>query len=403
MSKKDLPTMPSKKYNDWCEKRPIVNNDMTKWEQADAYATRKDLTPYEKSAFYLHKHTGCEGIEFVAFSNIRLKKFVILGNDVVLVPCFLHEFENISLEDPLLQATFKMMDNGKFVYDGWTPLAEWDEPHVRGAIRNIDEALSLFCLRGRSYFTWEPKYPENPSTFNLYHDFHLAELEQVMGLIYSLQDEDRIAVFRSLGWLSKGIHLNDPIVRFFFSILAVESLSMYIERTAAAQSPFSTLRNTQLSKEDFKKQREACIDEVISIMYQKNRIKAITKAYSDCVVSLTSILKEHIKHIFEPDTSPFDLLFKEKVENKSLYDLRHEIAHGSADVLSEIQRDHIRKRVWDAESIARRYILAVLEKALNIRLTRSSGMFAASFTPLHGVMNQPSMYGGPTHMALLYS
>lgn len=395
--------LPEGKYNKWCERHPIINTNVEQWHKIDSYYKRDDLTPYEKSVFYFHKHTNCRGIEFVAFANIRLKQMSILANNVTLVPCFLHNYRNVQRDDPILQATFKMMSNGRFIYDGWVPLKEWTEQSVRNTIRHIDEALSIFCLRGRSYITWEPKYTENFSTFNLYHDFHLDEIEQIMMKIESLPIKDRTAIYRSLGWLSKGIHLNDSIVRFFFSILAIESLAIYIENTAPDESPFATLRPVKLTKAERKSERENCIEKIIITLYNENKTRAITNAYFDCVVGLTRILKNHISHLFEQNSEPYKLLFEEKIDGKSLYDLRHEIAHGSADVLSEVQREQIRKRVSRAESLAREYIITVLEKALRIKFAISKGMFESAFTLLDLVGNNASMYSGPTHMALLYS
>jgi hypothetical protein len=398
----DLPKINERKYNKWCEKAPIVNEDTDKWDKADEYSKRTDLTPCEKSAFYLHEHTDCEGYEFVAFSNIEIKRYVILSNNVILVPCFLTDMSNKSGDDPLLQPTLKMMHNARFIYDGWIPITEWNDDNVRAAIRQIDEALSIFCLLGRSYVKWEPKYPADPKSFNLYHDFHFDELDQIVKLVDKLEPDDQIAVYRSIGWISKGIQLDDPIVRFLFSILAIESLAMYIERGASNQSAFVALKTEILKKEDLLQARDKCIDEIISTYYQNDKTKAIIDAYFECVVSLTKILKNHIRNMFDPDTNPFKLLFGDKVDDASLYDFRHEIAHGCADVLSDIKREQIRKRVWHAEALARRYIIKVLEKAFAINLKMSNGMYAASFTPLNGVMNRKSFYSGSVHMAMLY-
>lgn len=403
MTNADMPSLPEGKYNKWCEKRPIVDENTTEWDKADKYSTRSDLTPYEKSAFYIYEHTKCKGLEFVAFSNVDLKRHVTLNNKVILVPCFLTDLNNRDRQDPLLQPTLNMMSNARLVYDGWIPIEKWETLNVRTAIRNIDEALSIFSLRGRSYFHWEPKYPEGSKTINLYHNFHLKELEQIMKYMDDLGQEDRKAVYQSLGWLSKGIHLDNPIVRFLFSILAIESLAVYIERMTSDQSVLFSLRAELSTKSELTRKREECIDKIISELYETNRIQAITKAYSECVGSLTNILKNHVRRIFEPDHKAFDLLFEEKVDGKSLYDLRHTIAHGSADILSEVERARIHKRVWYAEATARKYIITILGKAQNTILNISSDMFAASFSPFNGVMNRADMYTGPTHMALLYS
>ena len=118
----------------------------TQWE------VKKDLSPSESAAFFLHALTGCEGLEFVAFSNAQLPRPVTLVNDVVLAPCFLSEIDEQNVQEPLGQLTMRMAREGRFLYDGWIPIKVWDVDHVREAVRGIDEVLALFCLCGRTFF-----------------------------------------------------------------------------------------------------------------------------------------------------------------------------------------------------------------------------------------------------------
>ena len=90
----DLPLISGQKYNRaWCEKRPLVCGDQDRMLRACQWEVKKDLSPSESAAFFLHELTGCEGLEFVAFSNARLTRPVTLVNDVILVPCFLDDID----------------------------------------------------------------------------------------------------------------------------------------------------------------------------------------------------------------------------------------------------------------------------------------------------------------------
>lgn len=369
------------------------------------FFARRDLAPSERAALYLHELTGCEGLEFVAFSNAKLKNPVMLTNGVVLVPCFLSEIEGKNVRDPLVQLTMKMERQCRFIYDGWVPIATWDDENVRKAVRSVDEALSIFCLRGRTFFEWEPKYPtpgESSSIYN-FEDQHLQELEVVAKLLDSLGEGDRVALYRSLAWLSQGLRLTEPAARFLFSILAIESLATYIEKEAPDESPLAVLRAERLTRTDRLARRGKCIGDTLSEWLQSNSTKAVTTAYLDCVVGIKRRLKTHLRRVFISDPEPIALLFEQEVEGKSLYDLRHDVAHGTADALSEVQRDQIRRRVWDAERIARRYILTVLETALGME-PFSEGITAALFIGIENtIVSSKAMYRGPTHMAAVYS
>lgn len=397
----NLPNISARKYNTWCEKRALVCADQDKIRRATAFFTRRDLAPSERAAFYLHELTNCEGLEFVAFSNAELRNTILLPYGVVLVPCFLSDIDGQSAQDPLVQLTMKMVRESRFIYDGWIPIQTWDEQNVRKAVRNIEEALSVFCLRGRTFFDWEPKYPAPDESTSIYkfESRHFQELEEITRILDSLGQGDRNALYRSLAWLSQGLRLNEPAARFFFSILAIESLATYIEEKAQDDSPLVVLRTRPFTEAE----REKCIEDCLLENLQDNPTEAIRRAYFDCVVSITQQLKRHFRQVFQSDPELFTLLFEQKVEGKSLYDLRHGVAHGSADALSEVQRERIQQRVWDAEKVARRYILTVFETALGAQ-PFSKGIKAALWLGIqNSVVSSEDMYQGPTHMAVLYS
>ena len=104
----DLPLISAQKYNAWCEKRILVCADQDRLHRALGWEVRKDLSPSESAACFLHELTGCEGLEFVAFSNARLPHPVTLGNGVVLVPWFLTEIGGQNIQEPLTQATMRL-------------------------------------------------------------------------------------------------------------------------------------------------------------------------------------------------------------------------------------------------------------------------------------------------------
>ncbi len=401
MEQQDLPNTPCGKHNAWCQRRALVCSDQDRYRRATTFFARRDLAPSERAAFYLHELTGCEGLEFVAFSNAKLERPVGLANNVTIVPCFLDQIAGHIATDPLVQASMRMAQRARLIYDGWVPIAVWDEEHVRQAVQSIDQALSTFCICSGVSFEWEPKYPtpNDPRLTYKFEDEDLQGLKSVAGTLDSLEKGDRTAIYRGLAWLSQGIRLDEPAARFLFSILAIESLATYIEERASDSSPLAVLRTRNVTETEL----EECIRDALAKWLEDDPREAIERAYFDCVVSITQRLKGHLQHIFASDAESYTLLFKHKVEGKTLYDLRHYVAHGRANALSEAQREQIRQRVWDAERVARRYVWAVFEQALDSPPV-SGKMQAASPGDLQNVVaGREGMYRGPTHMAVLYS
>ncbi|MCK4782217.1 MAG: hypothetical protein KAV87_00600 [Desulfobacteraceae bacterium] len=389
------------RYNRWCQRRPLVCANQDQYRQATSFFTQRGLSPSEQAAFYLHELTGCAGFEFVAFSNVRLEGPVRLPNSVVLVPCFLDTLEGRVATDPLVQLTIRMQHKSRLIYDGWVPIAIWDEQNVRRAIQSIDEALSVFCLSSGIFFDWNPKYPapnDQRSTYE-FEEEHLKELEILSQTLDTLEEDDRTAIYRSLAWLSQGIRLDEPAARFLFSILAIESLATYIEETAPDSSPLTNLRTKSITEAECEK----CIKDALKKWLDDDPRKAIERAYFDCVTSITARLKRHLQKVLASDAESYNLIFREKVEGKTLYDIRHYVAHGSLNALSEVQREQIRQRVWDAERVARRYIWAVLEQALNIAPITTKMNASLSIRVNNMVVSSEKMYKGPTHMAEIYS
>jgi len=293
-----------------------------------------------------------------------------------------------------------MEQKSRFIYDGWVPINLWEEKNVRIAINSIDEALSTFCIEGRIFFDWEPKYltPNDRHSTYILEDEHIQEFESIARILDSLEENDRIAIYRSLAWLSQGIRLDEPAARFLFSILAIESLATYIEETASENSPLIKLRTKTITDTE----RNKCIKDTLTKWLDDDPRKAIETAYFDCVIPTTQRLRGHLRNAFASNAESYDLLFKHKVEKKTLYDLRHYVAHGRVNALSELEREQIRQRVWDAERIARRYIWVVFEKALNTRHITDTMKASVFFGALQMVVSNEGMYRGPTHMAVLY-
>jgi hypothetical protein len=129
---------------------------------------------------------------------------------------------------------------------------------------------------------------------------------------------------------------------------------------------------------------------------------ATVKLGFNCVVGIKQRLKTHLECLFTSEAEPVALLFEKPIEGKSLYDLRHTIAHGTADALSAGEMEGIRQRIWDVERIATRYILSVFKKALGMQPLTEGITVHSTGRPGDVIISDERAYQGPTHMAFLY-
>lgn len=395
--------VPQGKYNRWCERRPLICCDEERDRCANRYVFDNNLTRSEKAAFYVHELVDCQGLEFVVFSNARINQQVILPGNIVIVPCFTTDAKETN--EIFSQCTREMERRGCFIYDGWLSIADWNESNVRKAISSIAPALSVFALRASAWFSWEPKYSPF-SRGGICYEFEqddVGRVSQLTQFMSKLKEADAQALLTSIGWLSQSLRLDEPSAKFLFGVLAIESLATYIEDESPDDSTFRELRCMRLTRRERKEQRVACIRDVMAQFLDEDPERAVSSAYFDCIVGIKKRLQLHLAHVFPEDTEPVDLLFKLKVDDKTLYELRNDIAHGRIDSLSEEQREVINVRAWDVERTARDYILQVLRTVTGQDLPKCEILETVSFRLEEGIFSHPSMYKGPIHMAEVYS
>ena len=395
--------VPAGKYNKWCERRLLVCGDEEKRERADKYVEDANLTLSEKATFYTHELVDCQGLEFVVFSNARMNLPVGLPGHITLVPCFVAKLKGA--DSTIARLTSEMARRACFVYDGWLPITDWQLADVRKAVRRINSALSVFALRASAWFSWEPKYSpimQGGSYYN-FRSEDITHVNELSKSISEMREPDAQAFLSSIGWLSQCVRSNEPAARFLFGILAIESLATYIEEESTEASVFSELRSERLTRQQRSEWRQNCIRNKMAELLDVDPERAVKNAYFDCIVGIRQRLESHLMNVFCDESEPVELLFKLKIDDKTLYELRNEIAHGRMDALSETQREVVIARAWDVERVARQYILKVLGIVMAREIDESEIIESIVFKLQDGVASHEGMYRGPIHMAEVYS
>jgi len=239
-----------------------------------------------------------------------------------------------------------------------------------------------------------------------YYNFRSEDITHVNELsksISEMREPDAQAFLSSIGWLSQCVRSNEPAARFLFGILAIESLATYIEEESTEASVFSELRSERLTRQQRREWRQNCIRNKMAELLDVDPERAVKNAYFDCIVGIRQRLESHLMNVFCDESEPVELLFKLKIDDKTLYELRNEIAHGRMDALSETQREVVIARAWDVERVARQYILKVLGIVMAREIDESEIIESIVFKLQDGVASHEGMYRGPIHMAEVYS
>lgn len=386
----DLKEIEKKKYSPWCQIKPLICTSKDRKQRADAVSSRNDLSPLVKSAIYFHELTGCNGLEFTAISNIKFNDFMVLPNNAILVPWFLPDVRGKPPNDPFVALTLQMQRESRFGYDGWIEIDNWDEENVAKIIQSIPESLSIFSVIFDLYISWQPKYWGGINLAKPYHELNTESISshhKVFHQISTISETDKRAIYRSFSWLSQAKQMDSPPARFLFYILSIEALAKYIEDASNDDSCFASLRSNKMTKKERREVRDKCIKEQMK-NYENDPSKTISDAYFNCVVGIKETLKRHLEFVLPNDSERIKMLFEEKIDGKSLYELRHDIAHGTLDLLTENQVNRIIKRLGEAEQISNRYILTVLKKSLGIEFPNTI-QSAIVFTALNSLQYNP--------------
>ena len=391
------------KYNSWCHKKPLISDfDLHEYGKINLMISQYKISAFSKSALLQREFLKIDGFEFVAFSNLKIDKNIKLENGLELRPCFAHELGGRSIDDPLQKTEYLMHRRGRYLYDGWLPIDNWEPDNIASELRRIDEFISLFSLTGHISFSWFPKYFYKEKEFEIiYADTKKKEISIIdTTLIFQnyLDDlqtkEDKKAILTSINWINKAKETSDVLIKFLFYILAIEQLVKNVENSKS-HSSFYKIR-THADKKERRDWKRKCIEERLKdIDYDKKPWATIDDIYFSCNSGLKEMIKRQIAKAFRPDS------YLQDISIDKLYSIRSKIAHGSIDTLNRDDIELINNKINDVKELAINYILSILYKC---DIEFEGGKLHASFGNLldEAFISNASMYQGPTHMALRY-
>jgi len=202
-------------------------------------------------------------------------------------------------------------------------------------------------LKVETYFDWKPKYGSNKGSMIFpFNKEHLNDLRLISSKLEKLPIDDIIAIYKSFGWLSQAFRLNDPIAKFLFLILSIESLATYIETKSTINSSLYKFRvSKEITKTERRDETILCLEPYLKD-WKSNPYESVRKAYQECIeTGSTQLIKNHMSNLFGTESEVFELLFGKINDAESLYSsIRHNIAHGTTNIINEVDRQNIEKK-----------------------------------------------------------
>ncbi|MFN7958567.1 MAG: hypothetical protein U0P46_09630 [Holophagaceae bacterium] len=390
------------RYNKWGEREPLIMPaGETLSSSANREASYSNLSIPVRSYLETRAITGCQGLEFVAFSNAKLVRPIYLPNNVILYPCFT-ETDGKEISDPMVQASIRMSQFGKHIYDGWLPVDPTDSPDaVALRIEELRESLATFALVSGSLFEWEPKYfgDGRGSEIHYLGEDEIGTLEDISEALSRIPSEDKHAVLRSIAWIARAKEVQDSCSEFLFYVLAIESLCNYIENEANDESPLRRVVGPPQTKAERRNERANGIQRVLDAHLAADPVKAVRDAYFAWVVPIKRMLRSHLERVMGQTDERVSLFFD---GNPALYEIRHLIAHGDMSNVREQDLLKVSQNVWKIEKFAAQYVWRVLNTCLELFNRSSSIHKSINLNISTGVISRRAMYNGPTEMALFY-
>ena len=162
-----------------------------------------------------------------------------------------------------------------------------------------------------------------------------------------------------------------------------------------SHSSFYKIR-THKDKKERRDWKRKCIEERLkNIDYNDKPWATIDDIYFSCNSGLKEMIKRQIEKAFKPDS------YLQKISIDKLYSTRSKIAHGSIDTLNRDDIELVYNRIDEVKKLAINYVLSILYKCdIDFPSSKLHASFGTDFE--NSFISDPSMYKGPTHMALRY-
>lgn len=241
------------------------------------------------------------------------------------------------------------------IYDGTYYLHSCKPEEVEMGIATINLTLNTIAFAYNLTMEWKLKY----GIIHPHESFAKIE-EKDLKFITSILDKyprntDGIILNSAIDWYIRGVASKDVFAGFLCYYRVIEMISTYIYKGKAS---FNLGFRKTTKAEDRQKSIE-CIEEKYNELYEKDKFRFVTTAYSDCIQGTRYKTEQVLNLIFGEGHKFIKDLFEspESTTELSLYEIRSKIVHGNLTLLDKNQVKLVQNRLWDIQSIAKELII----------------------------------------------
>jgi hypothetical protein len=255
------------------------------------------------------------------------------------------------------------------VYDGWMELPDIAPEGIRVSIDQLRYSLHRLAFAFQGSITWRLKYLPSHHARGL-HQPSNEEFHSLEWLLEPIPNQNEAALLdAAIDWYNAGSTSPNPLTEFLCYFIAMESLSIAITDGNATFG----LSTDALSPGEIRKERIACIDALSTEMLTSDPIGFVTKAYFECVLSLSRRLRAVLELTFGNGHPYIDLIFSKSSSRPSLAEIRSKLAHGRLTLLSPEDDRLVRANTFRMASVAHEFILRLCASSLPSRPTGPYG------------------------------
>ena len=306
----------------------------------------------EVQATLLYARLTCHHcIEFVLRTNLELPPKYSTGMNGKLHFWKCGEAEKEGVQDEQNE------DDNIQIYDGWLQLDGITVEDIEIGITNIGRFISLMCFPFGVDYVWRVKYKTTGGSKG-----RATPSKEDMKIVDDVMTnfpsgEGGALLETALDWYNRGNSAKNVFTSFLSYYVAVESV-------ASAMGNGTDLGFVQQPKPDKNQRRSekiACIQQKYDALFSENPIEFVTKAYSECVMSLKKQTVAAVKAVFGDGHRYVKLLFEPTTDgDPSLSDIRNKLAHGDVTHLDRKDVRLVWKRAGSMEEIAREFLFRII-------------------------------------------
>ena len=217
-------------------------------------------------------------------------------------------------------------------------------------VKTVDSSLPPAKEYKKEWRFWQIPRSQEEQTSTIVEDEHVESVLQTAHHIQHLDERIAATISTALDWHSEGNRHGSGLSRFANHWASIEVIGHFFYAKLKADV---VGRRSKAQKKD-----------EVNIILNNGSSTSILERITQCNGIVYPPIREKLRSVFAllPDSSDWENeLFDREDSDKSLYQLRNDIAHGNVSEHHFESVAAMKKRLWDMSQISRKVLLSTIE------------------------------------------